>query len=46
MNLVSVTLFFVVLSWFSMEQVVDLKAEGLWDELLDDFQPEIVIQDW
>nr|ADK32635.1 nonspecific cytotoxic cell receptor protein 1 [Lutjanus sanguineus] len=33
-------------SWFSMEQVVDLKAEGLWDELLDDFQPEIVIQDW
>lgn len=34
------------LSWFSMEQVVDLKAEGLWEELLDDFQPEIVIQDW
>ncbi|XP_041657364.1 F-box only protein 50 [Cheilinus undulatus] len=33
-------------SWFSMEQVVDLKAEGLWDELLDEFQPEIVIQDW
>ncbi|TDH04579.1 hypothetical protein EPR50_G00134230 [Perca flavescens] len=33
-------------SWFSMEQVVDLKAEGLWEELLDDFQPEIVIQDW
>lgn len=35
-----------VLSWFSMEQIVDLKAEGLWEELLDDFQPEIVIQDW
>ncbi|XP_041808490.1 F-box only protein 50-like [Chelmon rostratus] len=33
-------------SWFSMEQTVDLKAEGLWEELLDDFQPEIVIQDW
>ncbi|XP_026229231.1 F-box only protein 50 [Anabas testudineus] len=33
-------------SWFSMEQVVDLKTEGLWDELLDEFQPEIVIQDW
>ncbi|KAF3706766.1 F-box only protein 50 NCC receptor protein 1 [Channa argus] len=32
--------------WFSMEQVIDLKAEGLWDELLDEFQPEIVIQDW
>lgn len=36
----------LILSWFSMEQVVDLKAEGLWEELLDDFQPEIVIQDW
>ncbi|KAK5888159.1 hypothetical protein CesoFtcFv8_016687 [Champsocephalus esox] len=33
-------------SWFTMEQVVDLKAEGLWDELLDEFQPEILIQDW
>lgn len=37
---------FLALSWFTMEQVVDLKAEGLWEELLDDFQPEIVIQDW
>ncbi|CAN9501519.1 unnamed protein product [Ophioblennius macclurei] len=33
-------------SWFTMEQVVDLKAEGLWDELLDQYQPEIVVQDW
>ncbi|XP_026184140.1 F-box only protein 50 [Mastacembelus armatus] len=33
-------------SWFTMEQVVDLKAEGLWEELLNKFQPEIVIQDW
>ncbi|KAG7224669.1 hypothetical protein INR49_011422 [Caranx melampygus] len=33
-------------SWFSMVQVVDLKAEGLWEELLDEFQPEIVVQDW
>lgn len=33
-------------SWFTLEQFVDLKAEGLWEELLDDFQPEIVIQDW
>ncbi|KAM9384868.1 F-box only protein 50-like [Pholidichthys leucotaenia] len=32
-------------SWFTMEQIVDLKAEGLWEELLDEFQPEIVIQD-
>ncbi|XP_029956123.1 F-box only protein 50 [Salarias fasciatus] len=34
------------LSWFTMEQVVDLKAEGLWDELLDEYQPEIAVQDW
>ncbi|KAI5630378.1 F-box only protein 50, partial [Silurus asotus] len=33
-------------SWFSMEQRVDLKAEGLWDELLDKFQPDISIEDW
>lgn len=25
---------------------MDLKAECLWEELLDEFQPEIVIQDW
>lgn len=29
-----------------MEQLVDLKAEGLWEDLLDHFQPEIHIQDW
>ncbi|XP_072302862.1 F-box only protein 50-like [Eucyclogobius newberryi] len=33
-------------SWFTMEQVVDLKAEGLWDQVIDEFQPEIMIQDW
>ncbi|XP_056140958.1 F-box only protein 50 [Lampris incognitus] len=33
-------------SWFSMEQLVDLKAQGLWEELLDDFQPDILVQDW
>ncbi|XP_030009162.1 F-box only protein 50-like [Sphaeramia orbicularis] len=33
-------------SWFSMEQVVDLKAEGLWEQLMDEFQPEIAIEDW
>ncbi|KAK7904265.1 hypothetical protein WMY93_016872 [Mugilogobius chulae] len=32
--------------WFTMEQEVDLKAEGLWEELLDEFQPKIVIKDW
>ncbi|KAI4905917.1 hypothetical protein NFI96_021201 [Prochilodus magdalenae] len=31
--------------WFSMEQRIDLKAEGLWDELLDQFQPDIVVED-
>ncbi|KAF5896590.1 F-box only protein 50, partial [Clarias magur] len=33
-------------SWFSLEQRVDLKAEGLWDELLDSFQPDIAVEDW
>ncbi|TSO37092.1 F-box only protein 50 [Bagarius yarrelli] len=33
-------------SWFSLKQQVDLKAEGLWDELLDTFQPDIAIEDW
>ncbi|XP_033834108.1 F-box only protein 50-like [Periophthalmus magnuspinnatus] len=33
-------------SWHIMEQMVDLKAEGLWEELLDEYRPEIVIQDW
>lgn len=32
--------------WFSMEQRIDLKAEGLWDELLDKYQPDIAIEDW
>ncbi|XP_076852312.1 LOW QUALITY PROTEIN: F-box only protein 50-like, partial [Brachyhypopomus gauderio] len=32
--------------WFSMSQQIDLKAEGLWDDLLDTFQPDIVIDDW
>lgn len=34
------------LSWFTLEQRVDLKAEGLWDELLDTFQPDIAVEDW
>lgn len=37
---------FCVFSWFTLEQRVDLKAEGVWDELLDGFQPDIVIKDW
>ncbi|XP_077881408.1 F-box only protein 6 isoform X1 [Ictidomys tridecemlineatus] len=27
-------------------QLVDLKAEGYWEELLDTFRPEIVVKDW
>ncbi|KAJ8347949.1 hypothetical protein SKAU_G00265380 [Synaphobranchus kaupii] len=33
-------------SWFSLEQRVDLKAEGFWEELLDNFQPDFSVQDW
>ncbi|KAG7484003.1 hypothetical protein MATL_G00044180 [Megalops atlanticus] len=33
-------------SWLSLEQQVDLKEEGMWDELLDQYQPDIAIQDW
>lgn len=27
-------------------QVVDLKAQGYWEELLDIFLPDIVVKDW
>lgn len=27
-------------------QSVDLKAEGYWEELMDEFRPDIVIKDW
>ncbi|KAK1154479.1 F-box only protein 50 [Acipenser oxyrinchus oxyrinchus] len=33
-------------SWFTLEQKIDLKGEGLWEELLDVYQPDISIQDW
>ncbi|KAG5844295.1 F-box only protein 50 [Anguilla rostrata] len=33
-------------SWFFLEQKVDLKGEGFWEELLDNFQPDISVQDW
>ncbi|MGH0179262.1 UNVERIFIED_CONTAM: hypothetical protein FKN15_001120 [Acipenser sinensis] len=32
-------------SWFTLEQRIDLKGEGLWEELLDVYQPDISIQD-
>ena len=27
-------------------QLIDLKAEGYWEELLDNFRPDIVVKDW
>lgn len=36
----------LALSWLTLEQRVDLLEEGLWPELLDDFQPDIAVEDW
>ncbi|XP_003228951.2 F-box only protein 50 [Anolis carolinensis] len=33
-------------SWCVKQQSVDLLAEGLWKELLDQYQPDITIMDW
>ncbi|XP_025770613.1 syncollin [Puma concolor] len=33
-------------SWTVKQQCVDLMAEGLWEELLDDEQPDITVMDW
>ncbi|XP_005987938.1 F-box only protein 50 [Latimeria chalumnae] len=33
-------------SWFIKDQYIDLKNEGLWEELLDVYQPKICITDW
>lgn len=33
-------------SWTVKHQCVDLLAEGLWEELLDDEQPDITAMDW
>lgn len=27
-------------------QIIDLRAEGYWEELLDKFRPDIVVKDW
>ncbi|XP_004710542.1 F-box only protein 50 [Echinops telfairi] len=34
------------LSWMVKQQCVDLLAEGLWEELMDDEQPDITVMDW
>lgn len=33
-------------SWVIKEQIIDLKEEGFWEELLDIHQPDICIMDW
>ena len=33
-------------SWTVKQQCVDLLAEGLWEELPDDEQPDITVMDW
>ncbi|XP_070619839.1 F-box only protein 27-like [Erythrolamprus reginae] len=32
--------------WCEKEQVIDLLKEGLWPDLMDTFQPDIVVSDW
>uniref|UniRef100_A0A8C4YF53 NCCRP1, F-box associated domain containing n=1 Tax=Gopherus evgoodei TaxID=1825980 RepID=A0A8C4YF53_9SAUR len=32
--------------WCVKQQRVDLLAEGLWEELLDSYQPNITVMDW
>ncbi|XP_019521803.1 PREDICTED: F-box only protein 50 [Hipposideros armiger] len=34
------------LSWTVKQQCVNLLVEGLWEELLDDEQPDITVMDW
>ncbi|XP_012881658.1 PREDICTED: F-box only protein 50, partial [Dipodomys ordii] len=34
------------LSWTVKQQCVNLLAEGLWEELLDDEQPDVTVMDW
>jgi hypothetical protein len=33
-------------SWTVKQQCVNLLAEGLWEELLDDEQPNVTVMDW
>uniref|UniRef100_A0ABM5EKE1 F-box only protein 2 n=1 Tax=Pogona vitticeps TaxID=103695 RepID=A0ABM5EKE1_9SAUR len=32
--------------WCSKAQIIDLRAEGYWEELMDTLQPKIVVRDW
>ncbi|XP_061456621.1 F-box only protein 2-like isoform X1 [Rhineura floridana] len=32
--------------WCNKSQVIDLRAEGYWEEIMDTIQPKIVVRDW
>lgn len=32
--------------WCRKAQVIDLRAEGYWEELMDTTQPKVVVKDW
>lgn len=32
--------------WCRKSQVIDLRAEGYWEELMDTTQPKVVVKDW
>ncbi|KAL7976030.1 hypothetical protein Chor_014987 [Crotalus horridus] len=40
------TYFVSSFDWCSKSQVIDLQAEGYWEELMDTTQPKIVVKDW
>uniref|UniRef100_A0A8C3I0R2 F-box protein 27 n=1 Tax=Chrysemys picta bellii TaxID=8478 RepID=A0A8C3I0R2_CHRPI len=40
------TCFVSSFQWCVKSQMVDLLEEGLWEELLDNYQPEIYVSDW
>ncbi|XP_058010676.1 stonustoxin subunit alpha-like isoform X2 [Ahaetulla prasina] len=40
------TYFVSSFGWCSKSQIIDLQAEGYWEELMDTTQPKIVVKDW
>uniref|UniRef100_A0A670Z6H0 F-box protein 2 n=1 Tax=Pseudonaja textilis TaxID=8673 RepID=A0A670Z6H0_PSETE len=40
------TYFVSSFDWCSKSQIIDLQAEGYWEELMDTTQPKIVVKDW
>lgn len=37
---------FLCFRWCRKAQVIDLRAEGYWEELMDTTQPKVVVKDW